>query len=129
MPLQAKHIVDEIDGVRCTIVEKGATAQRAEFLKNLLTFNNFEVLTSEDKSAPDSNRDETATSTFTIGVTDLIFNPVIAVYQMKLKTPEGGSVSPAYWDQITDRAIDQYWLTEDELKTGDTAWYLKPDGS
>lgn len=129
MPLQAKHIVDEIDGVRCTIVEKGATAQRVEFLKNLLTFNNFEVLTSEDKSAPDSNRDETATSTFTIGVTDLIFNPVIAVYQMKLKTPEGGSVSPAYWDQITDRAIDQYWLTEDELKTGDTAWYLKPDGS
>ena len=124
MPLQAKHIVDEIDGVRCTIVEKGATAQRAEFLKNLLTFNNFEVLTSEDKSA-----DETSLPTFTIGVTDLIFNPVIAVYQMKLKTPEGGSVSPAYWDQITDRAIDQYWLTEDELKTGVTAWYLKPDGS
>ena len=124
MPLQAKHIVDEIDGVRCTIVEKGAIAQRAEFLKNLLTFNNFEVLTSEDKSA-----DETSLPTFTIGVTDLIFNPVIAVYQMKLKTPEGGSVSPAYWDQITDRAIDQYWLTEDELKTGVTAWYLKPDGS
>ena len=124
MPLQAKHIVDEIDGVRCTIVEKGATAQRVEFLKNLLTFNNFEVLTSEDKSA-----DETSLPTFTIGVTDLIFNPVIAVYQMKLKTPEGGSVSPAYWDQITDRAIDQYWLTEDELKTGVTAWYLKPDGS
>ena len=124
MPLQAKHIVDEIDGVRCTIVEKGATAQRVEFLKNLLTFNNFEVLTSEDKGA-----DETSLPTFTIGVTDLIFNPVIAVYQMKLKTPEGGSVSPAYWDQITDRAIDQYWLTEDELKTGVTAWYLKPDGS
>ena len=124
MPLQAKHIVDEIDGVRCTIVEKGATAQRVEFLKNLLTFNNFEVLSSEDKSA-----DETSLPTFTIGVTDLIFNPVIAVYQMKLKTPEGGSVSPAYWDQITDRAIDQYWLTEDELKTGVTAWYLKPDGS
>ena len=82
------------------------------------------MLTSEDKSA-----DETSLPTFTIGVTDLIFNPVIAVYQMKLKTPEGGSVSPAYWDQITDRAIDQYWLTEDELKTGVTAWYLKPDGS
>ncbi len=122
MPLQAKHIVDEINGIRCTIVEKGATLQRVEFLQRLLTFNGFEVLTSEDKLA-----DESAAPTFTIGVTDLVFNPGIAIYQMKLKAPEGGNVSPAYWDQKTERTIDQYWLTKEELKTGDTAWYHKPE--
>ena len=120
MPLQAKHIVDEIDGVRCTIVEKGATAQRVEFLKTLLTFNNFEVLSSEDK-----REDETVAPTFTIGVTDLVFNPVIAVYQLRLKTPEGGNVSPAYWDQKTTQAIDQYWLTEEEIKSSDAVWHRK----
>ena len=36
MPLKSKHIVEEIDGVRCTIVEKGAEPARVEFLKKLL---------------------------------------------------------------------------------------------
>ena len=39
----AKHIVSEIDGVRCTIVETGATLERAAFLSDLLEFNNLEV--------------------------------------------------------------------------------------
>ena len=39
----AKHIVSEIDGVRCTIIETGATLERVAFLSDLLTFNNLEV--------------------------------------------------------------------------------------
>ena len=43
------------------------------------------------------------------GVTDMVFNPVIAVYEMVLKTPDGKRVSPAYWDQKTSDCIDEYW--------------------
>ncbi len=118
--LQAKHIVEEISGTRCTIVEKGATAQRVEFLKNLLTFNGFEVLTSEDK-----REDETAPVAYTIGVTDLVFNPVIAVYEMSLKTPAGERVSPAYWEQQKTEVIDQYWVRDEEIKDGTSAWHRR----
>ena len=104
MPLKAKHIVEEINGVRCTIVEKGATQKRIDFLKALLEFNKFEVLVAEDKKET-----EDAPTLFTIGVTDIVFSPVIAVYEMSLKTPDGKRVSPAYWEQKTDEIVDQYW--------------------
>jgi len=109
MPLKAKHIVEEINGQRCTIVEKGASSSRVDFLKNLLEFNKFEVLVSEDKKET-----EDAPTLFTIGVTDLVFNPVIAVYEMNLKAPGGKKVSPAYWDQKTVECVDEYWEFEDK---------------
>jgi hypothetical protein len=103
MTLKAKHIVEEINGTRCTIVEKGATADRVDFLKKLLEFNRFEVLVAADAPI------EEAPVLFTIGVTDLVFNPVIAVYELSLKTPDGKKVSPAYWNQYTTECIDEYW--------------------
>ena len=104
MALKAKHTVEEINGVRCTVVEKGATAARVDFLKKLLEFNKFDVQVAEDKKEA-----EEAPTLFTIGVTDLVFSPVIAVYEMSLKTPDGKRVSPAYWDQKTTEIVDQYW--------------------
>jgi len=104
MPLKAKHIVEEINGQRCTVVEKGIAPARVEFLKSLLAFNNFEVLVAEDKKEA-----EDAPILFTLGVTDLVFNPVIAVYEMSLKTPGGKRVSPAYWEQKTSEIVDEYW--------------------
>ena len=104
MPLKAKHIVEEINGVRCTVVEKGATQKRVDFLKGLLEFNKFEVLVAEDKKET-----EDAPTLFSIGVTDIVFSPVIAVYEMSLKTPDGKRVSPAYWEQKTTEIIDEYW--------------------
>lgn len=103
MTLKAKHIVEEIKGTRCTIVEKGASDGRVDFLKKLLEFNHFEVLVSEEASK------EGLPSLFTIGVTDLVFNPVIAVYEMSLKTADGKKVSPAYWNQYSSESIDEYW--------------------
>lgn len=102
MTLKAKHIVEEINGIRCTIVEKGATAGRVEFLRNLLQFNKYEVLVSEEVNAE-------GLTLFTIGVTDLVFNPVIAVYEMALRTPDGQKVNPAYWNQYTTESKDEYW--------------------
>ena len=103
MTLKAKHIVEEISGTRCTIIEKGASADRIEFLKNLLEFNKYEILVNADALV------EGAPATFTIGTSNLVFNPVIAVYEMSLKTPEGGKVSPAYWNQDSSDCIDEYW--------------------
>jgi hypothetical protein len=103
MTLKAKHIVEEISGIRCTIVEKGATADRIDFLKKLLEFNKLEVLVAEEA------HEEGAPVLFTIGVTDLVFNPVIAVYELSLKTPDGQKVSPAYWEQYTTQCVDEYW--------------------
>lgn len=120
MPLKAKHIVEEINGIRCTVVEKGATHDRCAFLQKLLEFNNFEVQIAEDPKET-----EDAPALYTIGVTDITFNPVIAVYELSLKTPEGPKVSPAYWDQLTDKAVDQYWLSEAEMKPGGSAWFYK----
>lgn len=103
MTLKAKHIVEEIAGTRCTIVEKGLGAARCEFLKKLLEFNKFEVVVAEEAHAAE------APATYTLGVTDLVFNPVIAVYEMSLKTADGKKVSPAYWEQYTTEIVDEYW--------------------
>jgi len=105
MPLKAKHIVEELNGQRGTIVEKGVPSNRMEFLKDLLHFNKFEVIVVEDKKTNDD-----APTLFTVGVTDLVFNPVIAVYELSLKTADGGRVSPAYWDQKTNKCVDEYWV-------------------
>lgn len=120
MPLKAKHTVEEINGIRCTLVEKGISAERCGFLKSLLEFNKFDVQISEDKKEA-----EDAPVTFTLGVTNLEFNPVIAVYEMSLKTPDGNNVSPDYWDQKTNYSIDQYWLTKENMTPGGSAWYYK----
>jgi hypothetical protein len=122
MPLKSKHIVEEIDGTRCTIVEKGITADRCTFLKGLLEFNKFEVVVVEEKKET-----EDAASLFTIGVTDLVFSPVIAVYEMSLKTPAGERVSPDYWDQKSTYSIDQYWLTPEDMQPGGSAWFYKEE--
>ena len=44
MVLKAKHIVEEISGQRCTVVEKGIEKKRVDFLKKLLQHNQFEVV-------------------------------------------------------------------------------------
>jgi len=107
----AKHIVGEIDGTRCTIVESGASIERASFLRQLLEFNNFEV-----KEIKVSSGIEGGEPTYTIGVTDLVFNPAFAVYDRSLKTPEGGYVTPGYWLQECIECNPMYWLRK-RIKT------------
>ena len=76
----AKHIIGEIDGVRCTIVETGATLERVAFLSDLLSFNNLEVKEMKEPSETPGEEPK-----YTIGVTDLLFNPVFAIYERQLK--------------------------------------------
>ena len=99
---KGKHIVEEIDGVRCTVVETGATSERVEFLKKLLEWNGYTVKVVAEGEG----------ETFKIGVTDLIFNPVIDVYKRRLKSFTGKKVTPAYWLQQSDMETEaevNYW--------------------
>ena len=93
----AKHIVGEIDGVRCTIVESGITLDRLAFLTDLLQSNNFEV---KQMTLPAEKEGEE--TKYTIGVTDLVFNPVFAIYERSLFTPDGKYVTPSYWNKGYD---------------------------
>lgn len=97
-----KHIIGEIDGTRCTVVETGATKERTDFLKQLLEHNNFTVKTAEEKK-------DSEEKTFTIGVTDIQFNPVFSVYERTLKSVDGFKVTPAYWNQQTNIFDPRYW--------------------
>lgn len=111
MAINQNHTVEELNGIKCAIVEKNATQQRVDFLKDLLTYNRFEVVianTPPPKTAaakPVVEGETTPTplpptpSTFTVGVTDFSFNSINAVYGRSLFTKDGHVVTAAYWQQ------------------------------
>ncbi len=99
-----KHSEKEINEIRCRVVETGISKERADFLKNLLELNGYEVQVQE--IPPKTGEDPV---TYILGVTDVTFNPVLAVYEFKLKTPDGRKVSPAYWNQWGDDTRPEYW--------------------
>ncbi len=101
----AKHIIAEIEGVRCSVAETGATLERAAFIRNLLEFNNYIVKELQEPSMAEGSEPK-----YTIGVTDLIFNPVFAVYECLLKTKEGSYVTPGYWKQECVTCDKRYWM-------------------
>ena len=101
----AKHLVGEIDGVRCTIIESGISLERVAFLRDLLEFNNMEVKETEELSEVPGEE-----SRYTIGVTDLLFNPVFAIYERQLKTREGAPITPGYWKQECTDCDPRYWV-------------------
>ncbi len=91
----AKHLTGEIDGTRCTIVESNVTKARMEFLRELMACNRLEVKVREE-----ARTDETSEPLYTIGVTDLVFNPVYAIYERTLLRPDGTVVTPAWYRQL-----------------------------
>ena len=98
---QIKVTVEDINGKRCIVVESGITADRAEFLSRLLKHNGYEVVLSNDDAG-----------NYKIGVTDLLFNPVIDVYERRLLSFTNHKVTPAFWlQQSSDESIQQvsYW--------------------
>ncbi|MBN2743998.1 MAG: hypothetical protein JXR39_08910 [Marinilabiliaceae bacterium] len=88
---QIKVTVQEMGGKRCVVVESGMEASRAEFLSRLLQHNGYEVMADTD-----------AQGRIALGVTDLLFNPVIDVYERRLRSFTGHKVTPAYWLQRSD---------------------------
>ena len=112
MAINKNHEFEELDGVKCGIVEKNVTAERAAFLKKLLGYNHFTIViipSPPPKATPQpvAITEESAPSlpppvvvaTFTIGVTDYTFNPINAIFGRTLHTPDGHVVTLAYWHQ------------------------------
>ena len=134
MALNPNHTFEDLGDKKCSIVEKNCTPGRAEFLNQLLSLNGFEVVVLKspppkaakaavaaapaaeggvaDAAAPAEPAAPLPPDTFTVGVTDLTFNPANAVFNRDLKTAEGVVVIIAYWKQ-------------QETAPGPDEWYWK----
>lgn len=111
MAINKNHEFEELDGVKCGIVEKNVSPERVEFLKKLLEYNRYTVVvvpSPAPKAAPapkPAAGEEAAPppppapTTFTVGVTDYTFNTINAIFGRMLKTPDGHIVTQAYWQQ------------------------------
>lgn len=125
MALNKNHEFEELDGVKCGIVEKNVKPERLSFLKELLEFNGYTVIvvpTPAPKAAlaPKPAEGETAVAppppppapeTFTVGVTDYTFNSINAIFGRLLKTKDGHIVTLAYWQQkeaVSDDEVPYY---------------------
>jgi hypothetical protein len=135
MAINKNHEFEELGGVKCAIVEKNASKERVAFLKDLLETNNFEVVvvpspppkaapapkppaTTEETAAPPTPGPEPqppAPETFTIGVTNLAFNPTNAIFGRLLRTKDGHVVTQAYWYQKDSVSHDEIPYYEQKL--------------
>lgn len=120
MAINKNHEFEDLNGVKCAIVEKNASQERVDFLRSLLEFNKYTVVvvaspppkaaapaspaattaaTASADAAVPAPAAPAAPSTFTIGVTDVTFNAINAVFGRSLKTRGGRIVTLAYWQQ------------------------------
>ena len=117
MAINQNHLFEDLNGVKCAIVEKNVAAERVDFLRRILEYNRFTVVvvaspppkaaTMPAASAAPVPAPPAAPATFTVGVTDVMFNPVNAIFGRLLKTPEGHIVTLAYWQQKENQSDDE----------------------
>ncbi len=107
MALQGKHQFGAIDETRVTFIEKKIEAVRKDFLQALLEHNGFEVIINEEK-----RKSEEEPQLYTVGVTDMIFNPTVYIFERRLRTPDGHIVTQDYWNQKTTVTPPQYWRSK-----------------
>jgi hypothetical protein len=119
MAINQNHVSEELNGVRCAIVEKNVSKERAEFLQQLLLFNKYQVEiapTPPPKVVPPKPLAEgeqppppppPVPETFTVGVTDMMFNPINAIFGRNLHSPDGHVVTQAYWYQKENKSHDE----------------------
>jgi hypothetical protein len=120
MAINKNHEFEDLDSIKCAIVEKNANPERVAFLKQLLESNKYQVVvvgSPAPKAAPaapvpaPTEGDATpapappvpeapaAPTTFTVGVTNLTFNATNAIFGRQLKTDNGTIVTLAYWQE------------------------------
>ncbi len=134
MAINKNHEFEELNGVKCAIVEKNASAERVAFLKQLLEFNKYSLVvvaspppkpapaaTPKPSGAAEADTQPTieaqvppSPETFTIGVTDVTFNPTNAIFGRLLRTKDGHVVTLAYWNQQESTSHDEVPYYEDK---------------
>ncbi len=120
MAINTNHLLEELDGVRCIVVEKNLTPERVAFLKPLLEYNHLTVVVVPSAPAKVAapalvTEGEIVTAvpeietpkTYTMGVTNMLYNPINAVFGRLLKTPDGHVVTPAFWQQKESVSHDE----------------------
>jgi len=124
MAINKNHEFEELDGVKCGIVEKNVSPERVQFLKKLLEYNRFTVvavpspapkatpapivkLAEGAEPPPPPPPIPPAPETFTVGVTDYTFNSINAIFGRLLHTPDGHVVTQAYWQQKETVSYDE----------------------
>jgi hypothetical protein len=128
MAINKNHLFEELDGVKCGIVEKDVPPERVTFLQQLLEYNGYTIVavpSPPPKVTPapvikdeDGNvipPPPTAPETFTVGVTDYTFNPINAIFGRLLHTPDGHVVTLAYWEQKEKVSHDEVPYYETSL--------------
>jgi len=116
MAINKNHEFDDLEGVKCAIVEKNVSEERKLFLKKLLEFNGYTVIVVPSPAAKaqpiaaaegeESKVVEAQPKTYTVGVTDTVFNTTNAIYGRLLRTPSGRVVTMAYWKEKESEASD-----------------------
>jgi hypothetical protein len=106
MAINKNHEFEDLNGVKCAIVEKNASQERVDFLKRLLEYNRYSVIVvaspppkTAAPAAAGTELPPPPPATFTIGVTDVMFNAINAIFGRLLRTPDGHVVTLAYWQQ------------------------------
>lgn len=141
MAINQNHLFEELDGIKCAVVEKNVAPARVGFLRRILEYNRFTVVVvpspppktaaapvaprpaapagttsaasvpvvpgSVPPAAPSAPPPPPAPATFTVGVTDTMFNPVNAIFGRLLHTPDGHVVTLAYWQQKDQQSNDE----------------------
>jgi hypothetical protein len=126
MAINKNHEFEELNGVKCAVVEKNVLQERADFLNDLLKVNKYTVVivsSPPPKTIPgaaavtDPNLAPVPAlpSTFTVGVTDVTFNSINAIFGRLLKTKEGRVVTLAYWQQKESVAHDEIPYFENKV--------------
>jgi hypothetical protein len=135
MAINQNHPFEELGGIKCAVVERNVSPERVKFLKELLELNKYEVVVvpspppkvavapkpampapkaegetsaAVPASAPEAvaSPEPPAPETFTIGVTDVVFNSTNAVFGRLLRTRDGHVVTRDYWQQKDPIAHD-----------------------
>ena len=132
MAINKNHEFEDLDGVKCAIVEKNVSPARVEFLKKLLEYNGYTVVVvkspppkvvapkpaapAAEGAAPQLPVVEAppAPETFTVGVTDVVFNATNAIMGRQLHTPDKHVVTLAYWHQKENISHDEVPYYESE---------------
>ena len=134
MALNPNHTFEDLGEIKCAIVEKNCTPERVSFIQKLLEHNGFTVVVVKSPPpkaakpaapkpvAPAADGAEPAPApvveapapppppdTYTVGVTDLTFSPINAVYNRELKTFKGEIVTVNYWKQLEAAPKEEEW--------------------
>ncbi|MEP6950760.1 MAG: hypothetical protein ABI863_15860 [Ginsengibacter sp.] len=126
MAINKNHEFEELNGIKCGIVEKNVKPERVQFLKKLLEYNKYTVIAVPSPipkgvpapvvkvaegalpvPVPPAPPPPPVPETFTVGVTDYTFNPINAIFGRLLHTPNGHVVTQAFWQQKESISHDE----------------------